>query len=269
MGTLITGAAGFIGKELSKQLKKTGQNVIDCDVSGSGMISSEEIIKDFKSYDIEKISYNNILLTAALSQLAIKNSIPIIYASSASVYGLGTDGFREDSICDPLNYYAISKHSIDLMIRKKIKQNPNSTLIGLRYFNVYGPSEISKGQMASPVYKFLQQASLTGKIKIFYGSEDYKRDFVHIDDVISLTIESCLFPSGIYNIGTGESKSFLEVAKIISRLTGSEIQKIDFPPGLIDKYQQFTCSDNTKINTVSNLKTRLPLEEGIRKVYTR
>lgn len=285
MRSLVTGAAGFIGSALVKRIKDNGKQVVECDVTSADMITPKEVIENFEKLqidkiyhlgaissttesDIEKIVNNNILLTARFCQLAIEREIPFTYASSASVYGHGLDGFREDSYCNPLNYYAISKYAADLMVMQKIKDNRNCNLVGLRYYNVYGPFEKGKGSMASPVYQFFKQANSFGKINIFDGSEKYSRDFIHVDDVVSLTMESCSYPSGIYNIGTGQSRSFLEVAEKISKITGASIERIQFPEKLLGKYQKFTCSDNTKIRTVSNLRSRITLEDGISKVYS-
>ena len=175
--------------------------------------------------------------------ICIENEIPFVYASSASVYGLGEFGFSEDSRLNPLNYYAISKASFDMFVGKKILDNPKANIVGLRYFNVYGHNEDHKGDMASPVHKFLMQ-SKNSKIRVFEGSENFRRDFVHVDDVVDITKAAIDFMPGIYNVGTGISRTFLEVAEIISRITGAEIEEIPFPDHLVGKYQDFTCSDN-------------------------
>ena len=107
----------------------------------------------------------------------------------------------------------------------------------------------------------------SGKIKVFEGSDQFKRDFIHVDDVVSITRDAKQFPSGIYNVGTGVPRSFLEVAEIISSLTGAEIQEIEFPSHLVGKYQSFTCSDNTKINNLGYTLKRISLEDGIKKIY--
>tara|TARA_B100000700_G_C14994331_1_gene832991 strand:- start:686 stop:1537 length:852 start_codon:yes stop_codon:yes gene_type:complete len=278
VSALITGAAGFIGSNLAAKVPTD----FWCDVDTAGMYNPEIAIEILKSgaitsvyhlgaisstteTNLSKISYNNVQFSSELLDICIDLKIPFVYASSASVYGLGNFGFSEDSRLDPLNYYAVSKACFDMFAKQKIIDNPDAKIVGLRYFNVYGQNEDSKGDMASPVHKFLLQ-SKTGKIKIFEGSNNFERDFVHVDDVVNITRESIHFPSGIYNVGTGKSRSFLEVAKIISQLTGAEINEIPFPQHLVGKYQSFTCSDNKEINCFYKVD-RVSLEDGIKKVY--
>ena len=279
--TLVTGASGFIGSNLCNFLND--KTVIRCDTKQSfGVWPPDEIDIHFQDIECvyhlgaissttetntEKIAKNNILFSTYLLEKCISLDIPFVYASSASVYGLGDRGFFENTTTTPLNYYAISKSTLDSIVLQKIKDNPDKTIVGLRYFNVYGPGESHKGDMASPVHKFLRQSSISGKIKVFEGSDQFKRDFIHVDDVVSITRDAKQFPSGIYNVGTGVPRSFLEVAEIISSLTGAEIQEIDFPSHLVGKYQSFTCSDNTKINNLGYTLKRISLEDGIKKIY--
>ena len=280
MSFIVTGANGFIGKNLCKYL---GLDVKTCDVVGEYDIPPEKIkeaIEDIQpkcvfhlgaissttESDIFKICDNNILLSTKLFNVCSNLDIPLVYASSASVYGEGLQGFQEHVMTNPMNYYAISKDCFDRFVTKKIKDNPNLQVVGLRYFNVYGHNEDSKKEMASPVHKFLNSANKTKTIKLFKGSEKFYRDFVDVRDVVNLTIESQKFKPGIYNVGTGKARTFLEVAKIIENITGASIEYIDFPKHLEGKYQSYTCSDNGKINKVSKQKSRFNLEEGIRNV---
>ena len=200
--------------------------------------------------------------------ICIERRIPLVYASSASVYGLGDKGFTESAGTTPLNYYAISKAVVDMYAQQKIEDNPEAKIFGLRYFNVYGAGEEHKQDMASPVYKFLKQARQSGQIDIFEGSDGFLRDFVHVSDIVSMTMAATSFTApGIYNAGTGISRSFDEVAAIVASLTGASIREVDFPPHLRGKYQTFTQSDNGKINLNGYLRPRLTLEEGIAEVF--
>jgi ADP-L-glycero-D-manno-heptose 6-epimerase len=273
---VITGANGFIGSHLNKLFK----DCLKCDVNNRNMVHPNDLfyrIRDKKPDTIfhlgaissttetksVAITENNILLSCKILEYCIKEGVNFVYASSASVYGLGEEGFKEDIIARPLNYYANSKMSFDFFASQKILDHPNAKIIGLRYFNVYGPNEDHKQNMASPVHKFFKQAEETKKIKIFKGSEYFLRDFIHVDDVVSITKQSVNFPSGIYNVGTGIARSFLDVAEIISSLTNANIKEIPFPNHLQGKYQEFTCSDNTKITSVGYIGDRISLEDGI------
>jgi ADP-L-glycero-D-manno-heptose 6-epimerase len=279
----VTGAAGFIGSHLVEKLKSDDHKVEYCDIRDSKMIQPEDLLYKF-SYDKPSVVFhlgaissttetntaaiteNNIHLSCKILEFCLKENIPLVYASSASVYGLGDHGFSEDEPCTPLNYYAISKTSFDTFVLQKIKDNPLSRVFGLRYFNVYGNNEDHKGDMASPIHKFIKQSRDLGKIKVFKGSEFFLRDFVHVDDVIAITCAAERFNTpGIYNVGTGVSRSFMDVANNIASLTGCEVIEVPFPKRLVGKYQKYTKSDNTKIDSAGYDCRRISLEEGIKR----
>lgn len=277
MYSLVTGASGFIGSNFCTLFDDN--NIIKCDkkdnlhpddidsiIEKVSCIYHLGAISSTTETDTESIVSNNILFSCKLIETCIELNIPLVYASSASVYGLGSFGFSEKSKTTPLNYYAISKSTVDEIVQQKIIDNPSAKIIGLRYFNVYGPGEKEKKNMASPVHKFLQQAKNSGIVKVFKGSENFKRDFIHVQDVAQITKQSINFPSGIYNVGTGIASSFLDVANKVSDLTGCEIEEVEFPKHLRGKYQKYTCSDNAKINNFYN-NSRINLELGIKKVY--
>jgi ADP-L-glycero-D-manno-heptose 6-epimerase len=267
---LVTGADGFIASHLCEKLssfvaydepfetdKLEKQLELPKAVFHLGAISSTT------ECDTQELARLNILSSCELLEWCVKHSIPFVYASSASVYGLGSNGFGEDTPLTPMNYYAISKASFDMFASQKMKDHPNAKIFGLRYFNVYGANESHKGDMASPIYKFTNQAKETGEIRVFEGSDNYVRDFISVDDVVDITFAAKDFEkSGIYNVGTGNPRSFLDVANIISDHTGAKIVEIPFPPHLVGKYQAFTKSDNTKLLNMCD-HTFLTLEEGI------
>ena len=199
MSVMITGASGFIGSNLSKMFSEK----FCCDIDKTGMYNPEPAIEILKTgiisavyhlgaisstteTNVGNLSRHNINFPCQLLDICITQNIPFIFASSASVYGLGNNGFSEKSMLDPLNYYAISKVSFDMFAERKMLDYPEAKIIGLRYFNVYGHNEDHKDDMASPVHKFIEQAK-TGKIKIFTGSENFKRDFIHVNDVVNIT----------------------------------------------------------------------------------
>ena len=285
MNVAITGATGFIGSNLAKMFHRP----VICDVvprDFSNVLTPQKLLTflstDYADFHLDAVyhlgaissttetdtaalSDNNITFSCQLLEQCISKNIPFVYASSASVYGLGEFGFEENTRLFPLNYYAVSKVAFDMFVERKILDNPDAKIIGLRYFNVYGHNEDHKADMASPVHKFLEQ-SRSGKIKVFEGSEKFLRDFVHVSDAAEITKAAADFLPGIYNVGTGTARSFLDVAEIISSLTGAEIEEIPFPTHLLGKYQDFTCSHNDKINNFYE-RNRISIEDGIRKVY--
>jgi ADP-L-glycero-D-manno-heptose 6-epimerase len=274
--SLITGSEGFIGRHLVSLFNDPllcdvipMPNVclpdeIDLDNNEIEAVYHLGAISSTTETDTVSIVKNNILFSCKLLEKCIEKNIPFIYASSASVYGLGHLGFLENVEMTPLNYYAISKSAFDSIAMKKIVDNPNAKIIGLRYFNVYGPGEDHKGDMSSPVHKFFTQSLETGLIKVFEGSKKFVRDFIHVIDVANITKNSRCFPAGLYNVGTGKSRSFFDVAKIISNYTEAKIVEIPFPKHLLGKYQTLTCSENSKINIYYPAE-RLSLEDGIKK----
>jgi len=271
---LITGTSGFIGSHIVNLLP----NSICCDQKDEyGSFKPDEINVDDMNistvYHLGAISSttetntanivnSNTLSSCKLLEQCIERDIPFVYASSASVYGLGNYGFSENTRLSPLNYYAISKASFDMIVTQKIIDHPESKIVGLRYFNVYGSGEDHKEDMASPIHKFFQQSKKRGEVCVFEGSENYLRDFIHIADVSRITRDAVNFPSGIYNVGTGIARSFLDVAKVISGITKAKITEIPFPAHLLRKYQEYTCSDNSKIDRVYD-NSRISLEAGI------
>lgn len=171
------------------------------------------------------------------------------YASSASVYGPLTD-FREDAPVYPQSPYAWSKYLFDRAVTTVGEFNIK--VQGFRYFNVYGPHEDHKDQ-PSPHHKFTKQAEETGIIKLFEGSENFKRDFISVHDVID--IHKKFFnvkESGIWNVGTGRPQSFKHIAETIAEGMQAKIEYIPMPDDLKAQYQTYTCADLTKLKKTLN-----------------
>jgi ADP-L-glycero-D-manno-heptose 6-epimerase len=251
---LITGHKGFIGQNLVEKLIKgnfgPGELVLIDLKEGDVFKSLEKVdfskikkiihlgaISDTTETDIKKVMNYNVVFTLELFKKAKEFRSSIIYASSASVYGNTTDYSY-----NPLNLYADSKMLVDTYVTNHIAEFLH--IVGLRFFNVYGNNEEHKKSQASPVTQFSKQAKESSVIKVFKGSENYKRDFVSVDDVIDCILLSDKKQSGIYDVGTSVQISFLDVAKIVASMYNSKIEEIVFPEKLIGKYQYNTLARN-------------------------
>ncbi len=161
------------------------------------------------------------------------------------MYGLNRE-FTEESPLDPRTPYAWSKYLFERHVRR---HSAGSITQGFRYFNVYGSGEEHKGNQASPQTQFTKQAKDTGKIKVFHNSDKYRRDFIPVESVIQYHLKflECK-ASGVFNIGTGETKSFLDVAEEIADNYKAEIVEISMPDNLKNSYQEYTCADMSKVN---------------------
>ena len=185
----------------------------------------------------------------------VNRGIPFIYASSASTYGAGKNGFVEVDECESaLNPYAFSKLSFDRYARP-IMAKSKSKIIGLKYFNVYGMQENHKGKMASIIYQMYNQLKTEDTIKLFKGTDGYidggqKRDFVFVKDVVKVNLW-CLdneIENGVYNCGTGHAHSFNDVAVAVIEAVGhGKVEYIDMPEVLKGKYQSYTQADMSKL----------------------
>lgn len=191
---------------------------------------------------------------------------PFLYASSASVYGDGDDDFIEDPESEyPLNVYAFSKCLFDRHVRTILPSAPTQVL-GLRYFNVYGPQENHKGRMASVIFHFHHQIAEHGELKIFEGSEKFLRDFVYVDDAVSMNLHFFREgkTSGIFNCGTGTTRSFRELAEIVaSHYEGAKVGEKPFPAELVGKYQAYTKADLSNLRRAGYEEPPTSLEDGV------
>jgi ADP-L-glycero-D-manno-heptose 6-epimerase len=196
--------------------------------------------------------------------------VPLIYASSAAVYGASTT-FREDPECEaPLNVYGWSKLLFDNYVRRRLA-SVQSQVVGLRYFNVYGPREQHKGSMASVAFHLEGQLLKTGTVNLFEGSDGYgpgqqQRDFVYVDDAVAVNLWFLDHPhaSGIFNVGTGRSQPFNDVAKaVLKARSGGSINYIPFPEHLRGRYQSHTEADLTRLRAVGCGLELRTVESGV------
>lgn len=208
------------------------------------------------------------------------NKIPVIYASSAATYGNGEFGYRDDhevvEKLRPLNPYGISKNEFDKWALSQENQPPY--WIGLKFFNVYGPNEYHKGRMASVIFHAYNQIRKTGKVKLFrshkpeYRDGEQLRDFIYVEDVAAVcswfmeNTGSGQGPaSGLYNVGTGIARTFNDQVKAIFASLGLEpnIEYIDTPADIRDKYQYYTEADMSKLRQAGYTQPFYSLEAGI------
>jgi ADP-L-glycero-D-manno-heptose 6-epimerase len=204
-----------------------------------------------------------------------KKQIPIIYASSAATYGLGERGYNDSDESTPnlkpLNPYGWSKHNFDLWV---LNQNDKPPFwVGLKFFNVYGPNEYHKDRMASVIYHSYNQINETSQINLFESHKDglenghQKRDFIYVKDVVDVIIwfYNLRDKSGIYNLGTGKARTFLDLAKSVFKSMNIK-EKINFiptPESIRDSYQYFTEANMNKLRNAGYSKPFTSLEDGI------
>lgn len=230
---------------------------------------------DTTEFDRTVFDRLNVEYSQMVWKACARSGIPLIYASSAATYGSGEHGYadRHDVVprLKPLNPYGESKNSFDSWALKQ-KETPPSW-IGLKFFNVFGPNEYHKGRMASVVFHAFRQIKEAGKMRLFRSHrpdfEDGKqlRDFIYVKDVIDVLyfLMRQKVPSGLYNLGTGRARTFLDLAKATFRAMDVEerIEFIDTPEDIRDKYQYFTEAEMGKLRKAGYDYPFYSLEEGI------
>lgn len=302
---IITGAAGFIGSCLVAYLneKKVDDLLLVDDLKKSSkwknltqksfidLISKEDLFSFLEKHyqevsaivhlgacsdtletDADYLLENNYRYTQILANLALKNDIRFIYASSAATYGDGKKGFSDEILSElcPTNMYGFSKHLFDLHAKR---EKLLDKIVGLKYFNVFGPNEYHKGHMSSMIYKMTGKALLGEKIEL-YKSNDPKyedggqmRDFIYVKDAVEMTsffLENNL--CGIFNIGSGMATTWNEIAgALFSALNRKpNISYIDMPENLSKQYQNYTCADMTKFKKYYPSFNCSPIKETVK-----
>jgi len=218
----------------------------------------------------------NLNYTKQVWQRCTELQIPLIYASSGATYGLGEHGYKDDdSLAEtlvPLNEYGRSKNDFDRWVLTQITTPPH--YYGLKFFNVYGPNEYHKGRMASVVWHTFRQVTATGAMKLFRSHREdvangqQRRDFIYVKDLVAVNHWLMAYlpaPNGLYNLGTGRSRTFLDLATATFAAMNRQpdISFIDTPSDIRDKYQYFTEADMTKLREAGYSQPFATLEEGI------
>jgi ADP-L-glycero-D-manno-heptose 6-epimerase len=319
---IVTGGAGFIGSNLVHELNRHGNSdilVVDHFANPGKLVNLHGAkFADFmdkaefrraireKALGLAKVEAifhqgacsntlvddgvymmdNNFTCSKEILEYAIEQGAPLVYASTAAVYGLSGPGHftPEPENEKPLNIYGFSKLAFDDYLRHRFAtETLPITVVGLRYFNVYGPREQHKGRMASVVHHFSQQIVEKGKVKVFegtggYGNGEQKRDFVFVRDLARLNLYFAQAgpyagPAKTYhavvNAGSGRARSFNDVVRALMQVHGpAEIEYIPFPGDLNNRYQHFTEADLTGLRATGCDLEMTALEEGVRETFS-
>jgi ADP-L-glycero-D-manno-heptose 6-epimerase len=311
---IVTGAAGFIGSKLVEGLNRRGvreiiavdnlahadkfRNLAGCEIAD--YVDQAEFLATLEKWEgaVEAVFHqgacsdtmetdgrfmmdNNYAYSRRLLEWCQEEEVPLVYASSASVYGSGPD-YREERACErPLNIYGYSKFLFDQLVRARLPE-ATAQIVGLRYFNVYGPNETHKGRMASVALHAFQQLHSEGRVKLFVGSDGYRdgeqrRDFVYVDDVVAVNLWFLerRGVSGVFNCGSGRAQTFNRLAvAVINAVHGTQatlhdivakglIEYVPFPQALVGKYQSFTEADLTKLRAAGYPGEFQTVEQGV------
>ncbi len=325
---VVTGAAGFIGRNLVAELNRRGEDelilVDELGVNKAGqaekwknlvglrfedIVSPEEFLglleegafADARSVihlgacsattekDADFLLRNNYQYTRVLCNWANEHDVRFVYASSAATYGDGAEGYDDSDAVTPtlrpLNMYGYSKHMFDLWALKHDLFGTGATssargnayrIVGLKYYNVFGPYEDHKGDMRSVVAKSYEQICAAGVVKLFksyrpeFRDGEQMRDFIYVRDAVDVTLHFALqeaaAPGGLFNCGTGEPRTWVDLATAVFNAMGREvrIEFIEMPETLQGKYQYFTRSQVAKLRAAGYTRPFTSLEDGVR-----
>lgn len=305
---VVTGGAGFIGSNLIRALNDRGErdillvdhlvngrkmhNIADLEIADYmdkteflAMLEVDDFLTDVEvvfhqgacsattEWDGQFVMKNNYDYSKRLLHWSMKRKAAFVYASSASVYGHGEQGFRIERECEhPINMYAYSKFQFDQYVRRVMEETDHQ-IVGFRYFNVYGPREQHKGSMSSTAFHFNNQIKENKKARLFEGCDgmangEQKRDFVYVDDVVKVNLWFMDNPdkSGIYNVGTGRAETFNSIAEaVIDWHKDGEIEYIPFPDHLKGAYQSFTQADISGLRQAGYTEEFLTVKQGVAK----
>lgn len=306
---VVTGAAGFIGSCIVAKLNERGrQDLILVDHLHDGLkeknlerkkhtmyydkkeflelVEQNQLTPDIECMihmgacssttlrDKQYYEENNYEYTRTLARWALDHNVRFIYASSAATYGDGSAGYCDDEEtirrCSPLNYYGESKQKFDLWV---LDEGLIDKVVGLKFFNVFGPNEYHKGDMRSVAAKAYQRVAEIGEMSLFkscnkqYGDGQQKRDFIYVKDAVDIVLYFLDHPgiNGIYNVGTGEARTWKDLAEALFAAVGrpSNIDYIEMPEVLRLRYQYFTQADMKKLRNAGYRKPFTRLEDAV------
>ena len=309
---IITGAAGFIGSNIANKLYDLGHEIILCDhldhkfkKTNINRLSSVKLIRPVQLFNfiiqnknkiesvihmgaisstaeknLELLINNNLIFSKKLFNMCNNLSIKLIYASSAATYGSGENGFNDANNLmnfiklNPINFYGLSKHLFDLQILEAINANDNaSRSVGLKFFNVYGPNELHKGFMMSPIPKFLKQIRETKELNLFkshnpnFAHGEQCRDFIYVKDCVDVVLWLLKKKSvtGILNVGTGKKNTFINLARIIFKNENlkEKIKFISTPIEIRGGYQYMTKANISLLREKGYKKNFTTLYNGV------
>lgn len=306
---VVTGGAGFIGSAVVWKLNRMGaDNIVVVDELGKdekwknlnglkfedflhkndfmGLVLQRKVPFKVTSIihlgacssttekDADYLIDNNFHYSLELAKFSLTNGVRFIYASSAATYGSGEEGYNDDESkfdrLRPLNMYGYSKHFFDLWIRRNAMADK---VVGLKYFNVYGPNEYHKGDMRSVVHKAFEQVRDKGKVRLFksykpeYKDGEQKRDFIYVKDAVDMTLFFLEHEdiNGIFNIGTGRAQTWIELVTALFNSLNKpvNIEYVDMPADIREKYQYFTEANLSKLRDAGYDKPIMNVEEGV------
>jgi ADP-L-glycero-D-manno-heptose 6-epimerase len=224
--------------------------------------------------DADFLMDNNVHYSQELAKYCLENNARFIYASSAATYGNGSNGYFDDEsnlgVLHPLNMYGYSKHLFDTWIKRN---GLIDKVAGLKFFNVYGPNEYHKGDMRSVVHKAFEQVRDFGKVKLFksynpqFKDGEQKRDFIYVKDAVDMSLFFLEHPdkNGIYNVGTGKAQTWVDLVTALFNAVGKplNIEYIEMPEEIREKYQYFTEADMNKIKSAGYSKPIMNVNDGV------